>query len=284
MAATIITIAIEKGGTGKTVTASNLAYLMGDEGKRVLCIDTDPQGNLTKALSGGESITSESFYGKALYNLIDGFMYGTQTRNFIVESEYENVDFIPCDVQTPRINRRIEDLKEDSDHLKDDDPRKVSNIGAFLYHFLKQVEDDYDYIIIDTQPTRDSLLLSNAIYAADYVLIPAMCEDNSEESAFRLYTECNKMRKSSTSHLKGVGVMLVNVDKNASTDKKMRTHFKEELGASLFETEIPASRSVKTSISRFVPVCYLAKTQPVAKAYVNAYKELQRRLADAEVN
>ena len=44
MAAKIITIAIEKGGTGKTVTASNLAYLMGEDGKRVLCIDTDPQG------------------------------------------------------------------------------------------------------------------------------------------------------------------------------------------------------------------------------------------------
>ena len=53
MAAKIITVAIEKGGTGKTVTTSNLAYLMGLDGKRVLCIDTDPQGNLTSALSDG---------------------------------------------------------------------------------------------------------------------------------------------------------------------------------------------------------------------------------------
>ena len=58
MAAQIITIDIEKGGAGKTVTASNLANLMGDEGKMVLCIDTDPQGNLTSALSGGNGITS----------------------------------------------------------------------------------------------------------------------------------------------------------------------------------------------------------------------------------
>ena len=56
MAAKIITIAIEKGGSGKTVTASNLAYLMGDEGKKVLCVDTDPQGNLTFALSGGNTM------------------------------------------------------------------------------------------------------------------------------------------------------------------------------------------------------------------------------------
>ena len=52
MPAKVITVAIEKGGTGKTVTASNLAYLMGEDGKKVLCIDTDPQGNLTSALMG----------------------------------------------------------------------------------------------------------------------------------------------------------------------------------------------------------------------------------------
>ena len=57
MAAQVITVAIEKGGAGKTVTAQNIAYLMGDEGKRVLCVDTDPQGNLTTSLSGGELIT-----------------------------------------------------------------------------------------------------------------------------------------------------------------------------------------------------------------------------------
>ena len=67
MAAQIITIAIEKGGAGKTVTASNLAYLMGDEGKKVLCIDTDPQGNLTSALSGGNGITSGVYNGRALF-------------------------------------------------------------------------------------------------------------------------------------------------------------------------------------------------------------------------
>ena len=121
-------------------------------------------------------------------------------------------------------------------------------------------------------------MLSNAIYAADYILIPAGCEDNSEESAFRLYYECNKMKQSSTSHLMGAGVLLVNVDKSAATDKKIQEHFKEELGTSLFSVAIPTSKTVKTSISRFLPVCYTAKTQPVAKAYVKAYEELKKRL------
>ena len=105
-----------------------------------------------------------------------------------METQYENVDMIPCDAQTPRINKRIELLIGDAERLKDGDPRKVSGMGDFLYYFLNQVRDEYDYILIDTQPTRDSLLLSNAIYAADYILIPAGCEDNSEESAFHLQT------------------------------------------------------------------------------------------------
>lgn len=102
MAATVITIAVEKGGCGKTVTTSNLAYLMGDEGKKVLCLDTDPQGNLTFALTGGNAITSKAFANRSLYDMIDGFRYNTQTRDFIVESEYENVDLIPANDQTPR--------------------------------------------------------------------------------------------------------------------------------------------------------------------------------------
>ena len=277
MAAKVITIAIEKGGTGKTVTASNLAYLMGDEGKRVLCIDTDPQGNLTKALSGGKTITSEELYGRSLYDMFDAYKW-RQTKDFIWETEYENVDMIPCDYQTTRISARMETLMEDANALPEGNPRKVKAKGEFLDYFISQVRDDYDFIVIDTQPTRDSLLLSNALFAADFVLIPASCDDNSEESAFRLYSECINMQKSPNSHLQGAGVLLANFDKSAATEKKIQGHYEEVLGASLFGVAIPSSKTVKTSISLYQPVCYMAKTQPVAKAYVKVYEELKKRL------
>ena len=83
---------------------------------------------------------------------------------------------IPCSAQTPRINQRIPGIFEDAQtYFKQGDPKSLSNMGEFLYYFLNQVREDYDYIIIDTQPTRDSLLLTNAINAADYVLIPSLC-------------------------------------------------------------------------------------------------------------
>lgn len=71
--------------------------------KKVLCIDTDPQGNLTSALSGGNGITSGVYNGRALFDMFDGFRY-TKTKDYITETEYENVDMIPCSAQTPRIN------------------------------------------------------------------------------------------------------------------------------------------------------------------------------------
>lgn len=209
MAATVITIAVEKGGCGKTVTTSNLAYLMGDEGKKVLCLDTDPQGNLTFALTGGNAITSKAFANRSLYDMIDGFRYNTQTRDFIVESEYENVDLIPANDQTPRLSKRLEDLYTDAQRDYDrGDPKYLASDTDVLDYFLRQVKNEYDYILIDTQPSRDSLLLSNAIAAADYVLIPLKCDSFSEDSAFRTYVLCNEMRKSRTSRIKGVGVML----------------------------------------------------------------------------
>ena len=283
MSAKIITIAIEKGGSGKTVTASNLAYLMGDEGKKVLCVDTDPQGNLTFALSGGNSITSGIYHGKALYDLFDGFRY-THTRDYIVETEYENVDMIPASSQTPRINKRLQDLYEDAQQFKDGDPKKLSSMGDFLLYFLNQVRDDYDYIIIDTQPTRDSQILSNAIAAADYVLIPSLCEANSQESAFRTYALCNELRNTPGSHLKGVGVILTMVVKKAATTKIIRDQCKQVLGASLYKTEIPSGLSVNMSVTKHLPVCYMAKTQPVAVAYGKAYEELKAQLAKMGVN
>lgn len=285
MAAKIITVAIEKGGTGKTVTTSNLAYLMGLDGKRVLCIDTDPQGNLTSALSDGRGeIANGAYDGKALYDMFTGFRF-TKTRDFITDTEYgDDVDMIPGSSQTPRINQRLPELFEDATFLsKSDSSKKINSIADFLFYFLKQVVDEYDYIIIDTQPTRDSLLLTNAISAADYVLIPTMCDANSQESAFRTFALCNELSNAPGSRLKGVGVLLTAVMKKAAATKLIRAQCQEVLGPALFKYEIPHSLSVGMAVTNHQPVCFTAPKQPVSIAYKQVYRELKERLAKLEV-
>lgn len=285
MAAKIITVAIEKGGTGKTVTTSNLAYLMGLDGKRVLCIDTDPQGNLTSALSDGRGeIANGAYDGKALYDMFTGFRF-TKTRDFITDTEYgDNVDMIPGSSQTPRINQRLPELFEDATFLsKSDSSKKINSIADFLFYFLKQVVDEYDYIIIDTQPTRDSLLLTNAISAADYVLIPTMCDANSQESAFRTFALCNELSNAPGSRLKGMGVLLTAVMKKAAATKLIRAQCQEVLGPALFKYEIPHSLSVGMAVTNHQPVCFTAPKQPVSIAYKQVYRELKERLAKLEV-
>lgn len=93
-----------------------------------------------------------------------------------METEYENVDMIPASSQTPRINKRLPDLLADAQQYDVGDPRQLESTADFLLYFLNQVRENYDYIIVDTQPTRDSMILSNALVAADYVLIPMMCD------------------------------------------------------------------------------------------------------------
>ena len=92
---------------------------------------------------------------------------------------------------------------------------------------------------------------------------------------------CNEMRKSKTSRIKGVGVMLTMVQKSAAS-QDIRSDCRAKLGATLFNAEIAFGKSVDNSINRCVPVCYSARTQPPAKSYVAAYEELKKRLAELE--
>ena len=191
---------------------------------------------------------------------------------------------IPGSSQTPRINQRLPELFEDATFLsKSDSSKKINSIADFLFYFLKQVVDEYDYIIIDTQPTRDSLLLTNAISAADYVLIPTMCDANSQESAFRTFALCNELSNAPGSRLKGVGVLLTAVMKKAAATKLIRAQCQEVLGPALFKYEIPHSLSVGMAVTNHQPVCFTAPKQPVSIAYKQAYRELKERLAKLEV-
>ena len=275
MAAQIITIAIEKGGAGKTVTASNLAYLMGDEGKKVLCIDTDPQGNLTSALSGGNGITSGVYNGRALFDMFDGFRY-TKTKDYITETEYENVDMIPCSAQTPRINQRIPGIFEDAQtYFKPGDPKCLKNMGEFLYYFLNQVREDYDYIIIDCPPSLNMLTI-NALTAATSVLVPIQCEYYALEGLSQLIHTVELVKERLNPVLEIEGVVFTMYDARTNLSLQVVENVKENLQQNIYKTIIPRNIRLAEAPSYGMPINLYDPKSTGASAY--------QRLADEVMN
>ena len=238
-------------------------------------MDTDPQGNLTYALTGAR-ITDRTYIGKGLYDMYNNFGVRPVT-DFISETNLEGVDIIAANSSTPRIANRLHDLLADSQLLEDGNPNKLSDESDFLRYFLEQVQDKYDYILIDTQPSRDNIMVMSALMASDYVLVPMVCDSFAMDSAFRTYQVCTKLKTGGVSKIKGIGVMLTMVEK-ASASEKIRENCKSVLGATLYDTEIRYGKSVKNSVIAGIPVVEYARTQPPAQSYIAAYAELKRRL------
>ena len=273
MAATVITIAVEKGGCGKTVTTSNLAYLMGDEGKKVLCLDTDPQGNLTFALTGGNAITSKAFANRSLYDMIDGFRYNTQTRNFIVESEYENVDLIPANDQTPRLSKRLEDLYTDAQRDYDrGDPKYLASDTDVLDYFLRQVKDEYDVIIIDCQPSL-GLLTVNALTAADGVIIPVAAEFFALRGVALLMQSIEKVQSRINPSLEVYGVLVTMYTRTLHCEEVLQRIY-EAFQGKVFHSVISRSIKLPDSTVAAAPITIYAPNHKTAKEYREVAREL----------
>ncbi|MDE5697079.1 MAG: ParA family protein [Lachnospiraceae bacterium] len=143
----VIAVSNYKGGCAKTTTAVNLAYnLAAEEGKRVLLIDADPQGNASYILwkYNPNADTLLRVYG------------GKSFKSLIRRSKYKNLDMVPSMAELERVNRESDARGLDHNELR----RQIDNIA-----------DRYDYVIIDCQPTMQFLTIS-ALYAADLVIVP----------------------------------------------------------------------------------------------------------------
>ena len=271
-----IAITNEKGGCGKTVTTSNLAYLMGDEGKKVLCLDTDPQGNLTFALTGGNAITSKAFANRSLYDMIDGFRYNTQTRDFIVESEYENVDLIPANDQTPRLSKRLEDLYTDAQRDYDrGDPKYLASDTDVLDYFLRQVKDENDVTIIDCQPSL-GLLTVNALTAADGVIIPVAAEFFALRGVALLMQSIEKVQSRINPDLQVYGVLVTMFTRTLHCEEVLQRIY-EAFQDKVFHSVISRSIKLPDATVAAAPITIYAPGHKTAKEYREVSRELIAR-------
>ena len=242
----IISIANQKGGVGKTTTAVNLAAAIAKQGKKVLAIDTDPQGNATSGF-GIEKNECEN----TIYELLRG---DCSISECIIKGIYENLSLIPSNVILASIE--IE---------------KISEIGReyLLRKELDWVKNEYDYLIIDCPPSL-SMLTINAMVTSDSVLVPLQCEYYALEGLSQLINAINLVRERLNQDLNLDGVVFTMYDARTNLSHQVVENVRESLkkyNYHIYDTLIPNNVRLAEAPSHGKPICYYDAKSVGAESY-----------------
>lgn len=248
MPTSIITVANQKGGVGKTTSVVNLAASYASMGKRVLVIDMDSQGNSTSLL-GAEESAKET--GKEVAKAI---LENIPLDQVVLPSNTENVDVLA--------GSKL--LKEMKDRME----------GKARQHLLLSpmlhgdALNGYDVILIDTHPSFDCLLLSSLV-ASHYYMVPLFAEKSSISGFSELLAYCSDLRPLNPM-LMLIGCIITKFDRSNATHVKFEK-FVREVGKSskfrVFETLIPMSQSVAGSDAASLVLLKYKRNAPVTVAY-----------------
>lgn len=217
----VVAVANQKGGVGKTTSAVNLAGFLAKKRKRILIVDSDPQGNA----SSGVGVKTKSLK-KHLYHMFCG---SADTAEVVINTSVKNLDILPTNI----------DLVATELELINQDQRE-----EFLNNGLNGVRDEYDYIFIDCPPSL-GLLTVNALTAADSVLIPMQCEYFAMEGLAQLINTIRSVKKSFNSDLYIEGLLLTMFDTRNKLSHQVAEEINRHFGDQVFKTIIP--RNVRLS-------------------------------------
>ena len=256
MTAKVYTIANHKGGCSKTTTVKAMAEILSREyDKKVLCIDTDPQGNLT---SWSEIITEDEY---TLYELLSPNQKEC-TRAKQVTYFTKDYDIIPADMALAGVITELTSL--------------VVGNECQLKNFLEPVKEEYDYILIDTPPSLNILSI-NAFVSSDGVIIATDSNMFATKGIYEFFETIKTTKKFYNSNLEVTGVLLTKFDKRFVTNKVIEEVTKkltEELHIPMFQTRVRTSVGVTNATTYSVPLLDVApEPKPVTdyKDFVNEF-------------
>ena len=220
----VITVSNQKGGTAKTTSCVNLGIGLASAGKKVLLIDTDPQGSLSISLGYPEPDEMENTLATLMMNIVNDEEFCLE--DVLIHHE-EGVDILPSNIELSAIEVSLVN---------------VMSRELILRQLVERVRDAYDFIIIDCMPSLGMMTI-NALACADAVLIPVQAAYLPVKGLQQLIKTISRVKRQLNPKLKIEGILLTMVDNRTNYAKDICSMVYEAYSSSIkvFKTEIPMS-------------------------------------------
>lgn len=245
-----IAIANQKGGVGKTTTSINLSASLAAKGKKVLVIDTDPQGNTTSGFGVEKNDLDNTVYELMLSEC--------SIKECILNDVIDGVSIIPSNVNLAAAEIELigVDRKE-----------------YILKREVEWIKDGFDYIIIDCPPSL-SMLTINAMTTADTVLVPIQCEYYALEGLSQLIHTINLVKERLNPDLDIEGVVFTMYDSRTNLSTQVVENVKSNLSQKVFQTLIPRNIRLAEAPSYGMPINAYDPKSAGAEAYMQLAEEV----------
>ena len=248
----VIVITSGKGGVGKTTTAVNLSALLAKKGKKVLLIDTDPQGNATSGVGVDKTVS---------FSVYDVLVDDVEIENTLQLTEMKNLEVCPSNINVA--GAEVQLVSKENREYK-------------LKKKIEKIKNDYDYVIIDCPPSL-GLVTLNAFTASDSVLIPIQCEYYALEGLGQLINTINLVKKRLNKELVIEGALLTMYDARTNLSNQVVKEVKNYFDDKVYKTVIPRNVKLSEAPSYGMPICMYDARSKGSRCYDKFAKEFIKK-------